>query len=171
MDGGDSDEGSTGGCAKAALATAKRTGITEVGFLYSDQRSTTDKGAVRCQLRRWERGKGVAVTEQWDEDQEGGGGRMGRGRLFKRLRRLSRVTAADAFPNAKRRRDAEVTNRSVPRQDHVAETERDFAKGLESSAPTVNEESEMPTVQKPKRGAKQVQGKGGQLNFMSESQP
>jgi len=72
---------------------------------------------------------------------------MGRGRQSKRLRRPTRVTAANAFLNAKRGRDAEVTNRSVPRQDHVAKTERYFAKGLESLAPTVHEESEMPTVQ------------------------
>jgi len=45
------------------------------------------------------------------------------------------------------RRGAEVTNRSVPRQDHTIETERYFAKGLESSAPTVNEEDRMPSVQ------------------------
>jgi len=63
------------------------------------------------------------------------------------LRRPTRVTAADAFPNVKRRRGAEVTNRSVPRQDHIIETERYFAKGMESSAPTVREEDRMPTVQ------------------------
>ena len=57
------------------------------------------------------------------------------------------MTAAKAFPNAKQRRGAEVTNRSVPRQDHTIETERYFAKGLESSAPTVSEEARMPTVQ------------------------
>jgi len=45
------------------------------------------------------------------------------------------------------RRGAEVTNRSVPRQDHIIETERYFAKGLGSSAPTVSEEDRMPTVQ------------------------
>jgi len=72
---------------------------------------------------------------------------MWRGRQSKRLRRLTRVTTAYAFPNAKRGQDAEVTNRSVPRQDLIAERERYFAKGLESSAPTVNQESEMPTVQ------------------------
>jgi len=72
---------------------------------------------------------------------------MGRGRQSKPLGRPTRVTAAHAFPNAKGGRDAEVTNRSVPRQGHVAETERYFTKGLESSAPTVNEESAMPTVQ------------------------
>jgi len=54
---------------------------------------------------------------------------------------------ADAFPNAKRRRGAEVTNGSVPRQDHTIETERYFAKGFESSAPTVTEEDRMPTMQ------------------------
>ena len=63
------------------------------------------------------------------------------------LRQPTRVTAADAFPNAKRRCGAEVTNRSVPRQDHTIETERYFAKGLESSAPTVSQEDRMPTVQ------------------------
>ena len=59
----------------------------------------------------------------------------------------TRVTTADAFPNAKRRRGAEATNRSVPRQDHITETERYFAKGMESSAPTMSEEDRMPTVQ------------------------
>jgi len=72
---------------------------------------------------------------------------MERGRQSKRLRRPTTVTAANAFPNAKRGQDAEVTNLSVPRQDHVAERERYFAKGLESSALTVNEASEMPTGQ------------------------
>ena len=72
---------------------------------------------------------------------------MGGGRTSEHLRRPTRVTVADAFPNAKRRRGAEVTNRSVPRQDHIIETERYFAKGLESSAPTVSEEDRMPTVQ------------------------
>ena len=47
-----------------------------------------------------------------------------------------------------------------PDRTHVTETERYFAKGLESAAPTVNEEKGMPTVQKPKRGAKEVRGKG-----------
>jgi len=62
------------------------------------------------------------------------------------MRRPTRVKAADTFRNAKGGQDAEVTNQSVPRQDHVAETEMYFAKDLESPAPTVNEESEMPTV-------------------------
>jgi len=89
----------------------------------------------------------VAVTEQRDEDQEGGERRLCGGRQSKHLRRPTRVTAADAFPNPKRERGAEVTNRSVPRQDHITETERYFAKGLESSAPTVSEGDEMPTLQ------------------------
>jgi len=61
--------------------------------------------------------------------------------------RRTRVTAADAFPNAKRRRGAQVSNRSVPRRDHTIETERYFAKGLESSAPTVSEQDRMRNVQ------------------------
>jgi len=51
------------------------------------------------------------------------------------------------FRMRNKRLGAEVTNRSVPRQDHTTETERYFAKGLESSAPTVSEEDRMPTVQ------------------------
>jgi len=90
---------------------------------------------------------GVAVTEQREENRECRGRGGGRRKDPKHLRRPTRVTAADAFPNAKRRRGAEVTNQSVPRQDHITETERYFAKGLESSAPTVSEEDRMPTVQ------------------------
>jgi len=90
---------------------------------------------------------GAAVTEQRDEDQEGGGRGCEEEGQSEYLRRPTRVTAADAFPNAKRRRGAEVTNRSVPRQDHIIETGRYFAKGLESSAPTMSEEDRMPTVQ------------------------
>jgi len=63
------------------------------------------------------------------------------------LRQPTRVTAAEAFPNAKRRRGTEVTNRTVPGQDHTTETESYFAKGLETSAPTVSQEDRMPTVQ------------------------
>jgi len=59
-------------------------------------------------------GMGVAVTEQRDENQEGRGREMGGGRTSKHLRRPTRVTAADAFPNAKRKRGGEVTDRSVP---------------------------------------------------------
>ena len=112
-------------------------------------------------------GMRVAVTEQREEDQEGGGGGRGWGRQSKRLRRPTRVTTADAFPNAKRGRDAEVTNRSVPRQEQVAETERYFAKGLESSAPTVNEESEMPTVQNLSKVQRKCGVRGGEPNCMS----
>jgi len=90
---------------------------------------------------------GVAVTEQRDENQEGRGRGMGGGRTAEHWRRPTRVTAAYAFPNAKRRRGAEVTNRSVPREDHIYQTERYFAKGLESSAPTVSEEDRILTMQ------------------------
>jgi len=103
---------------------------------------------------------GVAVTKQQDENQEGRGMRVEGGRTSEHLRQPTRVSAADAFPNAKRRRGPEVTNRTVPRQDHKIETERYFAKGLESSAPTLSEEDRVPTMQKPKRGAKEMRGKG-----------
>jgi len=90
---------------------------------------------------------GVAVTKQRDENQEGRGREMGEGRTSENLRRPTRATTADAFPNAKRKRGAEVTDRSVPRQDHITEMERYFAKCLESSPPTVSKEDRLPTVQ------------------------
>jgi len=90
---------------------------------------------------------GVAVTEQRDENQEGTRMGMGGRRTSAHLRRPTRATAADDLLNAKQRRGAEGTNRSVPRQDHITETERYFAKGLESSAPTLSEEDRLPTVQ------------------------
>jgi len=92
-------------------------------------------------------GMRVPVTEQRDKDQERGEKRVEGAKTSEHVRRLTRVTAADAFPNAKRRRGAEVTNRSVPRQNHINETERYFSKCLESSAPTVSEEHRMPTMQ------------------------
>jgi len=105
-------------------------------------------------------GMGVAVTEQQDENQEGRGREMGGGGTSEHLRRPTRVTAADAFPNAKRKRGAEVTDRSVPRQDHITETERYFAMGLESSAPTVSEEHRMPTVQNLSEGRRKCEIRG-----------
>ena len=113
-------------------------------------------------------GMGVAVTEQRDENQEGRGREMGEGRSSEHLQQLTRVTAADAFPNAKRRRGAAVTNRSVPPQDHITETERYFAKGLESSVPTVSAGDRMPTVQNLSEVERKC-GVRGELNFMSGS--
>jgi len=47
------------------------------GILYRDRRIDGGREAVRCQLRGWEEGGvDVAVTEQRDEDQEGGERRM-----------------------------------------------------------------------------------------------
>jgi len=74
-------------------------------------------------------GMGVAVTEQRHENQEGRGREMGGGRTSEHLRLRTRVALADAFPNTKRRRGSEVTDRSVPQQDHTIETEMYFAKG------------------------------------------
>ena len=47
-----------------------------------------------------------------------------------------------------------------PDRTHVTETERYFAKGLESAAPTVNEENKMLTVQNLSEVQKEVRGKG-----------
>jgi len=92
-------------------------------------------------------GVGVAVTGQRDTEQEGKGMGTGGRRTSEHLRQPTRVTAANAFRNPKRRRGAKVTNISVARKDHITEMERYFAKGLGNSAPTVSEEDRMPTVQ------------------------
>jgi len=97
-----------------ALATARRTGVTEAGFcIVTEDRPRRGSSKVSAEgVGR--AGMGVAVTAQWDENQEGRGREMGGGRTSEHLRCPTRVTAANAFPNAKRRRGAEVTNRSVP---------------------------------------------------------
>jgi len=53
------------------ISDGQKAGRNLGAFLYSDGRSTSEKGAVRYQLGRWEEGIGVAVSGQWDEDQEG----------------------------------------------------------------------------------------------------
>ena len=63
------------------IGDSQKDGRKRGGFLYSDRRSTAGGGAVSCQLRGWNEGEvGVAVTEQRDEDQEGGGRRVRGGR-------------------------------------------------------------------------------------------
>ena len=57
-----------GGCAKAALATARRTGVTEAGFCIATEDRPRKKEQYGASGE-----VGVAVTEQRDEDQEGGG--------------------------------------------------------------------------------------------------
>ena len=130
-----------------ALAIARRTGVTEASFCLATEDRPWGGSSKGPAEGVGGGGMGVAVTEQRDEDQEGSRWGMGGGRTSEHLRLPTRVSAANVFPNAKRRGGAEVTNRSVPRKDHITETERYFAKGLESSAPTVSEEDRMPTVQ------------------------
>jgi len=99
--GGDTGEGSPKGSAKTALATARRTGVTEAGFcIATEDRPRGGSSKVPAEGVGRE-GMGVAVTEQRDENQEGRGREMGGGRISEHLRRPTRVTAADAFPNAK----------------------------------------------------------------------
>jgi len=62
-----------------ALATAKRTGVTKAGFCIATE-DRLQEGSSKMPAEEVGRGGvGVAVTEQWDEDQEGGGRRMGGG--------------------------------------------------------------------------------------------
>jgi len=84
------------------ISDGQKDGRNRGGFLYSGRKIDFGREAVTCQLRGWEEGGvDVAVTEQRDENQEGRGRGMGGRRTSKHLRRPSRVTAADAFPNAK----------------------------------------------------------------------
>jgi len=63
-----------------ALATAKRTGVPEVGFCIATEDQPREGGSIVPAEGVGRRGVGLAVTEQWDEDQEGGGRRTGGGR-------------------------------------------------------------------------------------------
>ena len=61
------------GCTKAALATARRTGVTETGFCIVTE-DPPREGSSKVPAEGVGRGgMGVAVTEQRDEDQDGGG--------------------------------------------------------------------------------------------------
>jgi len=99
---------------KAVFATARRTGVTAAGFCIATEDQPRG-GSSKVPAEGVGRGgMGVAVTEERDEDQEGRGRGMGGGMTSEHLRPTTKVTAANAFPNAKRRQGAEVTNRSVP---------------------------------------------------------
>ena len=99
---------------QSGISDGQKDGRNRGGFLYSDRRSTAGGSSKVPAEGVGREGMGVAVTEQRDENQEGRGREMGGGGTSEHLRRPTRVTAADPFPNAKRRRDAEVTDRSFP---------------------------------------------------------
>ena len=59
------------------ISDGQKDGRNRDGFLYSDRRSTAEKGQYDASGE-----VGVAVTEQRDEDQEGGGRGDGRRKDF-----------------------------------------------------------------------------------------
>jgi len=66
--------GVAGGSTKAALAAARRTGVTETGFcIPTEDRPREGSSKVPAEGVGRGGGVGVAVTEQRDKDQEGGG--------------------------------------------------------------------------------------------------
>ena len=42
---------------QSGISDGQEDGHNQGGFLYSDRRSTAERGAVRCQLWRWREGK------------------------------------------------------------------------------------------------------------------
>ena len=44
---------------QSGISDGQKDGCNRGGFLCSDRRLTTEKGAVRCQLGRWEEGEWV----------------------------------------------------------------------------------------------------------------
>ena len=44
---------------QSGISDGQEDGCNRGGFLYSDRRSTAEKGAVRCQLGRWKEGEWV----------------------------------------------------------------------------------------------------------------
>ena len=105
-------DGRIGRCMEATLVRGRRRecqsrisdgqdGRNRGGFLYTDRRSTAGGSSKVPAEGGGREGMAVAVTEQRDENQEGRGREMGGGRTTEHLRRPTRVTVADAFPNAK----------------------------------------------------------------------
>jgi len=74
---------------------------------------------------------------------------------------------ANAFPNVKRKRGREVTNGSVPRQDTHNRDRKVLRTGLGRLNAECERTEQNANRAKPKRGAKEVRGKGGEPNFMS----
>jgi len=46
---------------QSGISDGQEDGRNQGGFLYSDQRSTGEKGAARCELGRWEEGEWVLL--------------------------------------------------------------------------------------------------------------
>ena len=55
------------------------------GFLYSDRRSTMERGAVRCKLRRWGEGKGCSCNQATGRKPRGWWRKDGDGKAIQRL--------------------------------------------------------------------------------------
>ena len=85
----------------------------------------------------------LAVTEPRDEDRE----EEGEG-LVQTLETTDRSIRGRCFYECETKDEVvKLLTEAFPNRTHVIETERYFAKGLENFAPTVNEETGMPTVQ------------------------
>ena len=54
-------------------------------FLYSDRRSTAEKGAVRCQRRRWREGRGCSCNRAKGRRPRGWWGKDGEGKAIQTL--------------------------------------------------------------------------------------
>jgi len=79
------------------------------------------------------------------------------------------VTGADSFPNAKQRRGLEVSSHSVPRQDVRSSDGKVVRKGLGKLIADHELREWNADRAKPKRGVKELQSRGGELNSMSWS--
>ena len=103
----------------------------------------------------------VAVTEQRDETERRRRWREG-GRIANTLAKTDKQAIARAFGTTTRPwRDRDVTNRSFPHQRYKPSKPRPTStESPDAVTPTVNEARSFPTVQNPKRGAKEVRGKG-----------
>jgi len=63
----------------SGISDAQKDGRNRGGFLYSDRRSTAEREAVRCQLRRWREDSGCSCNRAtgqrprgwWREDRKG----------------------------------------------------------------------------------------------------
>jgi len=64
---------------QSGISDSQKDGCNQGRLLYSDRRSTAEREAVRCRLRRWREGKGCSCNRAtgrrprgwWREDREG----------------------------------------------------------------------------------------------------
>jgi len=70
---------------KSGISDGQKDGHNRGGFLYSDRRSTAEKEAVWCPLRRWREGKGCSCNRATGRRPRGWRRKDGEGKAIRTL--------------------------------------------------------------------------------------